>query len=204
MILDLLLEALAPLRCAGCDEPSRALFCDGCAISVERAVDSRRAVFDYGGAVEAAIHRYKFQSRSDLAPRLSAPLVRAVKAFDVDTIASVPLHPMRLVERGFDQAALLARPVAKARRLPYDPRLLRRVRNTPKQSKLARAERLSNVRGAFRCVSAIKGRKILLIDDVATTGATLSACAETLMEAGASLVVPFVLALRDDLDRKPR
>lgn len=201
----MLLELLAPQRCAACEERTRLLFCPACAPSVERALDPKRAVFDYGGAIEVAIQRYKFHARPDLAPRLAAPLAEGARALGpFDVVVPVPLHPRRLVERGFDQAALLAAPVARAIGAGYDPRSLRRVRNTPKQSKLPRNERLSNVRGAFRCVRPVRGRKVLLIDDVATTGATLAACEETLIEAGAAAVLPFVLALRDDLGKRPK
>ena len=199
MLRELFLELLAPLRCAACDRRTRDLFCEVCVASVEPSIDPGRAVFSYGGAVEIAIQRYKFQSRPDLAIRFAGPLAEAAARFAVDLVVPVPLHPLRLVERGFDQASLLARPVARRIGAGFDPRLLRRVRNTPKQSKLARAERLHNVVGAFRCVRSTKGLKILLIDDVATTGSTLAACRETLIEAGAREVVPFVIALRDEL-----
>jgi ComF family protein len=111
----------------------------------------------------------------------------------------VPLHPQRLVERGFDQAALLAIPVARHRGVRCAPRALVRTRPTPPQASLDRAARAGNVADAFACPrpEKVRGRRILLVDDVRTTGATLASCIDVLRLAGARDVRTLVLASRD-------
>jgi len=167
------------------------------------ASDAKRthhAVFEYGGAVATAIVRFKYAGRSDLAPRFSGIMAAAAAlvAPEVDLVVPVPLHPRRLVERGFDQAALLGAPIARRLGIEHAPRALLRTRATPPQASLDRTARSANVAQAFRCSAPrrIVGRRVLLVDDVRTTGATLSACAEALRNAGAADVRTLVLASR--------
>jgi ComF family protein len=204
--LGLLGEAIAPTCCASCDEQvsPRALFCGACGLSVLRAgpqPTGQSAVFAYGGAVATAIVRLKYAGRFDLAGGFGAVMADASAplATLADVVVSVPLHPQRLAERGFDQASLLARPVARRLRLDHLPAALARTRATPRQASLDRAGRAANVEAAFRCRSpgAVAGRRVLLVDDVRTTGATLGACAEALRGAGARAVLSLVLASRD-------
>lgn len=203
-------EVVAPVRCAACDERvgARVVFCPGCAPSVSRpprVLDStygvQHAVFAYGGAVATAVVRFKYAGRSDLAARFADLMAQHASALEgqVDIVVPVPLHPRRIVERGFDQAALLAAPVARRLRIAHVPEGLARVRETPPQASLDREARAANVAAAFRCPSPrrVEGRRVLLVDDVRTTGATLGACAETLWRAGARGVVTLVLALRE-------
>lgn len=200
-------ELVAPSRCAACDEPVRpsVLFCASCSVSAIDSEDTHEgshAVFAYGGAVATAIVRLKYAGRPDLATRL-APLLAAAGArrFQgaVDVVVPVPLHPQRLVERGFDQAALLASPVARRLGIPCLPRVLVRLRATPRQASLDRSERGANVAAAFasRSPRAIAGQRVLLVDDVRTTGATLASCDAVLRASGAAEVVSLVLASRD-------
>ena len=111
----------------------------------------------------------------------------------------MPLHSARLVERGFNQAALLAGPIARDLGAHVDARALMRVRDTPRQAKLDREGRLSNVRRAFevRDPRGMNGARVLLVDDVRTTGATASACEEALTAAGVREVRSLVLASAD-------
>lgn len=141
-----------------------------------------------------AIRRYKYGGRDELSAPLGALLASAAGRFAgrVDAVVAVPLHPRRLAARGFDQTALLSRPVAKALGVPRGT-LLCRTRDTPAQAGLDLAGRAQNVRGAF--VARPCAGRVLLLDDVRTTGATLAACAEALTAAGASRVVTFVLAV---------
>jgi ComF family protein len=198
--------ALAPERCAACDEPVRMLtvFCPACVRTVVRAPAPSSTVlvapFLYGGALATAITRFKYQRRPDLARPLSALLARAVSVLAKDApdvVVPVPLHPSRLAERGYNQAALLARPVARALGARFGPLALARTRETEKQAVLDREARLQNLAGAFlvRAARDVAIKRVLLVDDVRTTGATLRACEDALTAAGASTVTCAVLAL---------
>ncbi|MBE0480641.1 MAG: ComF family protein [Dehalococcoidia bacterium] len=112
-----------------------------------------------------------------------------------EIIVPVPLHPRRMRQRGYNQAALLAREAAKATGLPVMEDLLRRVKDTAAQARSASAaERRRNVRNAFECPRQLDGDSILLIDDVCTTGATLDSCASALKKAGAGPVWGLTIA----------
>jgi ComF family protein len=207
-LVALLLRALAPPRCAACDAALArdVVFCPACACTVRPAaatpgsgpVDAILAAALYGGALERAVHRFKYERRPDLARPLGH-LVRAAlrSARDrVDLVVPVPLHPRRLADRGYNQAALLAAHVAAELGAPHAPRALVRVRATRQQARCTRVERLANVERAFavRPGASVAGRVVALVDDVATTGATLDACAIALREAGAARVVAVVIA----------
>jgi ComF family protein len=205
LAFELFASLLAPPRCAACDSCVAALtvFCSGCAATVERArVDDPRAIaaFVYGGAVARAIARFKYEQRPDLARPLGDLLWRALEpyapALGDAVVVPVPLHRARLVERGFNQSALLARRIARRLGAPLRPLALARVRNTPQQAALDRQGRIANVANAFcaRAPASLRGRPVLLVDDVCTTGATLGACARALLEAHASWVALAVVA----------
>jgi ComF family protein len=145
----------------------------------------------------SALHRYKYGRDVTLAPML-AHLVRqrCPHGPEYDLLIPVPLHAARLRWRGFNQSLLLAKELASAWRLSLDPFVLRRCRSTPPQVGLDERARRRNVRGAFAVAdhSSVKGRAVLLIDDVFTTGATVNECALTLRRAGARYVDVLVLA----------
>jgi ComF family protein len=117
---------------------------------------------------------------------------------DADLLTPTPLHPLRLAARRFNQSALLARVVSRESAVPADMALLQRVKPTAPQVGLTRAQRAANLSGAFRAAPekkpAIKGRNIVLIDDVLTTGATANAAARALLRAGAARVDLIVFA----------
>ncbi|MEO8250607.1 MAG: ComF family protein [Burkholderiales bacterium] len=149
------------------------------------------------------IASYKFGREPGWASALAALLLAtdAVPALiaEADLLLPVPLAPERLRERGFNQALQVARRLAPTK---FDPLLLQRIRLAPPQASLARSARLTNVRGAFaldaaRC-DAVRGRSVLLVDDVMTTGSTLFEAARVLREAGAARVTALVLARADD------
>jgi ComF family protein len=157
----------------------------------------------YGGAVARTIARLKYERRPDLSRPLADLLWRATEPraqfLASHAVVPVPLHPSRLAERGYNQSALLARPLARRLGVPFWPLALARVRDTPGQASLDRAARLTNVRGAFKVRQRehVSGRDILLVDDVCTTGATLDACTAALRESGARSVACAVVARSD-------
>ncbi len=197
---------VAPPRCAACDTrvARMSVFCAACASTAERAADSDprlTAAFVYGGAIERAIVRLKYDARSDLARPLGDLLWRAIapraQALRGSVVVPVPLHVSRLARRGFNQAALIARRVAPRIDAPLLPLALVRIRDTPQQAALDRDGRIANVAGAFRArqVERVRGRTVVLIDDVRTTGATMNECATALMAAGAASVEQAVVAV---------
>lgn len=201
-----LVDLLAPPGCAACDAPlaQRDLgFCPGCIELIDEAgpdPEGRdQAACLYGGPLADAISRFKYSGRSDLAPVLAARLMARARGFAgrVDLVSCVPLHPARLRERGFNQSALLARPVARALGVRFRPELVVRTRVTSAQAGLGRAARLQNLDGAFAVKERVAGQRVLLMDDVATTRSTLSAVAAVLRSAGARDVLSLVLARAD-------
>jgi ComF family protein len=206
-LLAVLASVVSPPRCAACSTRVglRRVFCPPCAGSVVEARPSLSgdvAPFVYGGALARAIVKLKYDSRPDLARPLGELLRRGVAqlgSFAPDLVVPVPLHVTRLVERGFNQAALLAVPIARDLDAPLVARALVRTRDTPQQAILDRRRRLLNVRKAFaaRDPRALRGKRVLLVDDVRTTGATLHACEEALLAAGAREVRSLVLASAD-------
>jgi ComF family protein len=150
------------------------------------------------GPARRLVHRLKYSDRGELAAPLGAWMARAgadVLA-DADAIVPVPLHPLRLWTRRFNQAAALARAIALQSSKPFEPQWLQRVKATRSQVGLSREQRAQNVQGAFRASpgAPIKGRRIVLVDDVLTSGATANAAARALLRAGASQVDLLVFA----------
>jgi ComF family protein len=160
------------------------------------------AVFSFGeyeGILRKLIHLFKYHGVAPLAPRLGRFLSGALpRDMTFDVIVPMPLHWMRRWQRGFNQSELLARDLQRRTGIPW-VRAIKRKRATPAQAGLTRAERRDNVAGAFevRKQAAIRGKHVLLVDDVITTGATASACASILKRAGARRVSVLTLARVD-------
>ncbi len=160
-----------------------------------------RAVALYDDVARRLVHRLKYEDRLDLAK----PMARMMGAAGRDLIAAsdcivpVPLHRWRLWRRRFNQAALLARPIAEAAGLDFHPEALARIRRTRTQVGLSRAARAENLAGAFRVPERrrplIAGRRVLLVDDVTTTGSTGNAAARALLRGGAASVSLLTFAL---------
>lgn len=159
-----------------------------------------RAACVYDAASRDLILRFKHGDQQQFAPlfarwlsRAAAPLIEAA-----DAVVPVPLHPTRLLARRFNQAAEMARPLARASRRDYLPDALIRARATESQSGRSARGRKLNVKSAFALTEAgsrrVRGRRILLIDDVLTTGATAEACARALLDGGARAVDLAVIA----------
>jgi ComF family protein len=205
--------------CAGCRSEVRFIerpFCERCGLPFEGAItqafecsncrgmkwhfrSARSAVVARGQVLEV-IHRYKYQRALWFEPFLAELLVgrasRELHREQWDWIVPVPLHAAKEREREFNQAQRLAHHLSTATRIPAHNRLLRRVLPTRTQTLLSRDERLANVNRAFALWpgGTLKGKRIVLIDDVLTTGATTDACARVLREAGAVEVCVWTVA----------
>ena len=172
----------------------------GACLRDQPAFDRARAVMVYDELSRRMILGLKYADRTDMAPAFAEWLGRAGSDLiaDADWIAPVPLHWTRLFRRRFNQSAELARKLARDNARAYTPDLLVRRRNTPSQAGLGGKGRRRNVRAAFAVKEAwrarIEGKGVLLIDDVMTTGATVSACARALKRAGAGAVDVLTLA----------
>jgi competence protein ComFC len=205
--------------CAGCREQVRFInppFCKTCGTPYEGRITNefectncREAAMEFSFARSAVIaregvldviHRYKYNRalyfESFLADLLLSRAVPALATGRWDLIVPVPLHPTRLREREFNQAERLARHLGSASGIRVETRLLRRVLPTQTQTVLGRPERIANVRRAFaiRRGKSLNGQRIVLLDDVFTTGATTSACAKVLKAAGAGEVCVWTVA----------
>lgn len=156
--------------------------------------DAALAAFRYAFPVDRLIQTFKYDQRLALADYFGRRLAVLAAACTADVIVPLPLHPLRLRERGFNQALELARPVSRSRAIALDAHSCQRIRHTPAQAALPWRERTRNVRGAFHCTTDFTHRRILLIDDVMTTGASLDEMARTLKLHGASQVTVLVVA----------
>lgn len=158
------------------------------------AFDRARAAVAHDGPARSLASGLKYRGRTDLARWMAQWMVRAggELIMDADVIVAVPLHRRRLLSRRFNQSAELARALAAIAERPFRPQCLERKRATPRQVGLSRNQRQENVRGAFRvpegALPLLAGRRVLLIDDVYTTGATVNAAARALKRGGAGAV----------------
>lgn len=191
-------------------------FCDKCGLPFEGDISnefvcsncrdqtlhfrSARAAVKLKDVVQETVHRYKYNNSLwfetfllDLLARQATP---ALKREHWDFIVPIPLHWKKRYERGFNQAERLARGLSKAAAIPLNAKLLKRVLPTPTQTRLSRAERQANVRKAFayRPAEPLRGERLILIDDVLTTGATASTCAKVLKDNGAGDVDVWTVA----------
>lgn len=172
--------------------------CRACRLGV-RGFDAAYSFGEYGGGLRKLIHLFKFEGVLALERPLSQWLAVALPRDErADVIVPVPLHWRRRWRRGYDQAWHLGRALERRTGIPCQA-ALRRPRYTPPQTSLTRVERRDNVRGAFAVArpEAVRGRTVLLVDDVYTTGATLGECAKQLRAAGAKRVIVLTVARAD-------
>ncbi len=166
----------------------------GACLSHSPSYTAARAAYAFGGPVQELVHRFKYGHKVHLCRPLALLTATHLAGFAAqaaaDMVIPVPLHKKRLRWRGYNQAVLLGGVLAKEWRLPLVRRNLCRVRWTEPQVSLAAAERVQNVRGAFAVTDAasVAGRRVILVDDVFTTGSTVEECARTLKRAGAEAV----------------
>lgn len=196
-------EITSPL-CPTCGRPFASdvdedHLCEDC-LKKRPYYDAMRAPYLYEGGIMEAIHQFKYAGKTYLAKSLGLLLTSFARKWldktDGSLMMPVPLHPRRLRERNFNQSLLLARYVASLLGVELDFLSLRRIRYTQPQTRLKSNERRKNIRKAFQIVDreVVKGRTILLVDDVATTGNTLNECARTLKRSGAKKVFCLTLA----------
>ncbi|VAV84164.1 Competence protein F homolog, phosphoribosyltransferase domain; protein YhgH required for utilization of DNA as sole source of carbon and energy [hydrothermal vent metagenome] len=167
----------------------------GACIKAEPPYKLARSAFHYDGPLLGAIHNFKYNGRTLLAPTLAALAARALDGItkDFDKIVPIPLHKNRLQRRGFNQSLLLARELLHSQRplqnAGIDYRNLQRKRDTRSQIELKGRQRVANVKGAFSVIDkdAFKDKKVLLVDDVYTTGATIKECSRVLSACGAEV-----------------
>jgi ComF family protein len=211
-------ELLYPARCAGCGRegdwlcagclrlcaPSGPGCCPRCGATLRspecaicrdrlRSLESVGAAYEYIGPARDLVRRFKYEGMSAAAGWM-AERILARTELRGDVLTPVPMHPRRQRERGYNQAEALARALGRATGLPVACSL-RRTRHTDAQARLGAHERWTNVRGAFAAAAAAPaGARVVLVDDVCTTCATLEECAATLKDAGAAHVSAVVFA----------
>ncbi len=188
------LPRLPVSRCPRCALPTpEGELCGRC-LAQPPHYDRTLAVFNYGFPLDKLLQAFKYAHRLSLAPFFGRLLAEEAASCSADLIVPLPLHRTRLRERGFNQALELARPVAHALKKPIDTDCCTRVSHTAAQAGLPWRERAKNIHGAFQCAKNLSDKRILLIDDVMTTGASLNECSRTLKLHGAKEVILLVVA----------
>ncbi|WP_230976323.1 ComF family protein [Pseudothauera nasutitermitis] len=188
------LPAQGPSVCPCCALPSPSgALCGECQCSPPD-FDATHALYRYAFPVDRMVQGLKYHRRLALARFFAGRLVDGYPPFEADLLLPMPLHARRLAERGFNQAVEIARPLARAWRLPLDVNGVRRVRDLPAQAGLSRAARTANLRKAFACRRDLAGMRVLVVDDVMTTGASLRELARVLKAHGAARVENLVVA----------
>ncbi len=205
------LDFLYPPLCVLCKERlarGERVACSRCWARVERwdgeitltggkFIHSSYASALFDESMRGIVHHLKYKNKKSLALRLARMMTEALgNAARPDAVVPVPLHSARKRERGYNQSELLAKEAGQRLGVPVLVKALKRIRNTPSQTGLDREQRIQNVKGAFRArdSSTILGKRVLLVDDVTTTGATLEACGEALALAGAGKISAVVAA----------
>jgi ComF family protein len=190
-------QPIEPPWCEKCGEPGVPdQLCANCRHH-PLVIEKIRSVALFDGALRQAIHRFKYERLSGLAEPFGDMLADYWSAAQLtaDWLIPVPLHPSRERDRGYNQSELLARQLARRVNVPVSSHGLRRTRATAVQMTLNAAERRQNVAGAFECVEMrVRGGRVVIIDDVGTTGATLDACAQAVLQTGAVSVMGLTLA----------
>lgn len=209
------IDLIFPPRCAGCGQIDTFL-CSNCQreiddMSLSEPIEPRsplKGIAATGwhlGKLREVVIALKYENARALAKPLGEKLSRCLQQQDwtIDTIVPVPLHTKRLAERGYNQAQLLAEQVASIMRIGCEVNAMQRIRETKSQVSISGTDRLGNIKDAFVAKSQfVNGRSILVIDDVYTTGSTLSACGEALLSAGATHVYGLTVTAGHSITHK--
>jgi ComF family protein len=182
--------------CRHCARPFASRYSDTCGDCLSDEPPFERAI-SYGlyeGVLMEAIHLMKFRGARRLSRPLSGMLSGLDLSRDADIIVPVPMTGAGLKKRGFNQSALVAKALGRARDIPLRLDLLLKIRETPPQLGLSRRARLRNLRGAFSAEPGVKGLNVIVLDDVITTGATMRECASALKKSGATEVTALSIA----------
>lgn len=174
-------------RCGAPGHQSPCRWCEGRPLNT----DGIRGPFLFEGSIRNAVHSFKYRGVRAAATQLGdlLSIYQQDQPVPGDVIMPVPLHSRQLRKRGYNQSALLARRLAKSSQLPFDDSMLMRVKDTrPQVVTTSRRQRIENVSDSFKCRGSAPGSAVILVDDVATTGSILSACAAALKDSGASSV----------------
>jgi len=190
------MEQVTHPRCDICFAPGANGVCHWC-LQFPRGFESLQSPYRFEGPIRDAVHALKYRGVRAAADSLGGLMAEYLQTSTVnaDVLVPVPLHPRRLRNRGYNQSALLARAISRRNALPMLDGHLVRIRNSrPQVEVTSREERRRNIADNFDCPRDASGLAMLLIDDVATTGSTLSECAYALKNAGASTVHALTLA----------
>ena len=186
-------QCALPLSSQSGGSPDDAL-CGAC-LRHPPTFDHTEAVYAYAFPLDALVRHCKYQGGLELTALFAQALANRVRGRDnADLIVPMPLHPERLGERGFNQAAEIARRLAGQLQLPWLASACARVRNTPPQAGLDLKSRRRNLRNAFQCSMDLSGHRVALVDDVMTSGTSLNELAKTIKKAGAASVTTWIVA----------
>lgn len=189
------LDVIYPRRCVFCGQVLYFMqegdICDECGADIRRInyeEDGCMALYEYGGKIREALFRLKYDNVKSLGGVFGGLMYEYFKekgkALDFDCITAVPISPERLKTRGYNQTELMARELSRLSGIPYNDGIVR-IKETAPQNSLTIEERMNNIKGAFSANSDFKGMRVLILDDINTTGSTLRECRKVLYEAGA-------------------
>ncbi|MEY3202171.1 MAG: hypothetical protein RIR70_1721 [Pseudomonadota bacterium] len=188
------MPALPLCRCPVCAIPTPLGEVCGVCLNHPPHYDATLAAFEYRFPLEPMVVALKYRAQPHLAAFIARMMINAIERPEADCVIPMPLHPRRIIERGFNQSAEIARRLASHWRIPLMLDAAERDRDTPPQAKLSGSDRYQNVKGAFRGTRDLSGRKVAVVDDVMTTGSTLDELARTLKSRGAAHVTNILAA----------
>lgn len=212
-MFDLILNLLFPPVCGFCDEISKEHLCKNCEEKIknleeykiieyrnnEKYFDKHIYIYQYFGIIRETLIKYKFKNKSYFYKTFCKNIIKSEKVCRIlrtcDIIISVPIHKSRKIQRGYDQSYIIGRELSKNIGIKLKRNALIKIVNNKPQSALSKYERLENVRDVYKINNTdIKNKKILLFDDIYTTGNTVNECSRMLKQAGAESVVVLTIA----------